>query len=59
MPSNTFKPVMAALGLCIMLGGMTLKHVNFYAFFIVVSGGAATLVISLYAWLTTPLEESH
>jgi len=38
---------------------MTLKHVNFYAFFIVVSGGAATLVISLYAWLTTPLEESH
>ncbi len=59
MPMNTFKPVMAAIGLVTMLGGMTLKHVNFYAFVTVVGGGFTMLVVSLYAWLTSPLEESH
>jgi hypothetical protein len=38
---------------------MTFKHVNFYAFLFVVGGGAMMLVGSLYAWLTSPLEESH
>ena len=56
---STFKPVMAALGLCVMLGGITLKHVNDYAFVAVVGAGFITFVGSLYAWLTSPLEEAH
>ena len=59
MPMSTFKPVMAALGLCVMLGGITLKHVNDYAFVAVVGTGFITFVGSLYAWLTSPLEEAH
>jgi cytochrome c oxidase subunit 1 len=59
MPMNTFKPVIAAIGLVTMLGGMALKHVNDIAFYVVVGGGATMLVVSLYAWLTSPLEESH
>jgi len=59
MPMNTFKPVLTAIGLATMIGGMTLKHVNQYAFLIVVGGGAMMLVGGLYAWLTSPLEESH
>jgi hypothetical protein len=59
MPMNTFKPVMTAIGLVMMIGGMTLKHVNQYAFYVVVGTGAMLLVGGLYAWLTSPLEESH
>ena len=59
MPSDTAKPALAALGLCVMIGGMLLKQVNMPVFFMVVGTGAVVFVGSLYAWLTSPLEEAH
>jgi cytochrome c oxidase subunit 1 len=59
MPSDTAKPALAALGMCVMVGAMLLKHVNMTAFFVVVGTGAVVFVGALYAWLTSPLEEAH
>jgi hypothetical protein len=39
---------------------MLFSHLeNRAPFYIILMGGAALLVGSLYAWLTTPLEEGH
>jgi cytochrome c oxidase subunit 1 len=60
MPSPTAKPFVTALGLVIMVAGMLFKHLEDQTlFYTVVLGGAAILVFSLYAWLTSPLEEEH
>jgi hypothetical protein len=49
----------AALGLLVMAVGMLFKDLKQGLFYPVVLGGAALLVVSLYAWLTSPLEEEH
>jgi hypothetical protein len=60
MPSPTIKPLVTAVGLLIMISGMLFVHRDSKAlFYTLVLGGAALLVGSLYAWLTTPLEEEH
>jgi cytochrome c oxidase subunit 1 len=60
MPSPSIKPLVAALGLTIMISGMLFTHLeNKTPFYTLVLGGATILVTSLYAWLTTPLEEEH
>jgi cytochrome c oxidase subunit 1 len=52
LPYPTIKPLMVALGLIIMFGGlMTTKALIFI--------GAAILVGSLYTWLLSPLEPEH
>ncbi|MFL5576619.1 MAG: cytochrome c oxidase subunit I [Gemmatimonadaceae bacterium] len=60
MPTATAKPALTALGMVIMISGMLFVHRESKTlFFFVVLGGAAILVTSLYAWLTSPLEEEH
>jgi cytochrome c oxidase subunit 1 len=60
MPMATAKPALTALGMVIMISGMLFVHRESKALFLaVVLGGAALLVGSLYAWLTSPLEEAH
>jgi hypothetical protein len=60
MPSPSIKPLVTAVGLTVMISGMLFKHLeNQTPFYVLVLGGATILVASLYAWLTTPLEEEH
>jgi cytochrome c oxidase subunit 1 len=60
LPYSTVKPFAAALGLTIMLCGLLLSHnENKAPEFVCLFGGAALLVGSLYAWLTSPLEPEH
>jgi hypothetical protein len=60
MPAPTAKPLVAAAAMVIMISGMLFVHRESKAlFYIFVLGGAALLVASLYAWLTSPLEEEH
>jgi cytochrome c oxidase subunit 1 len=61
LPYSTVKPFAAALGLVIMVSGLLFTnsdklHAMMYVFLF---GGAALLVGSLYAWLTSPLEPEH
>jgi cytochrome c oxidase subunit 1 len=60
MPTPTLKPLVTAVGLTIMVSGLLFTHLeNKAPFFTIVLTGAAIMVGSLYAWLTTPLEEEH
>jgi cytochrome c oxidase subunit 1 len=59
MPSPTAKPMFTALGLLIIAVGMLFKDLQQALFYPVVLGGATLLVVGLYAWLTSPLEEEH
>src|SRR5688572_22613746 len=52
MPSPTLKPLVVAIGLIVLFGGML---INWW----VVGAGGLLLVGGLYAWLLTPLEEDH
>ena len=59
MPANTAKPVVAALGILVIAVGMLFKDLKQGLFYPIVLGGAALLVVGLYAWLTSPLEEEY
>jgi cytochrome c oxidase subunit 1 len=61
MPADTVKPALAALGMTIMISGLLFAHRDDKTLFLtIVLGGAALLVWSLVAWLTSPLErEEH
>jgi cytochrome c oxidase subunit 1 len=59
MPAPTAKPMFTALGLLIMAIGMLFKDIKQGLFYPVLLGGTALLVIGLYAWLTSPLEDEH
>jgi cytochrome c oxidase subunit 1 len=60
LPYSTVKPFTAALGLVIMLSGLMFSQMtNKAPMFVCLFGGAALLVGSLYAWLTSPLEPEH
>ena len=52
LPYSTVKPLLAALFLVIMFSGLIFGHWLIFA-------GAAAMVLSLYAWLTSPLEPEH
>jgi len=52
IPYDTIKPMLAALFMVVMLGGLMLNHW-------ILVGGAVAMAISLYAWLTSPLEPEH
>jgi hypothetical protein len=52
MPYNTIKPLFVALGLVIMFCGLIWARA-------LIGIGAATLVLSLYSWLLSPLEPEH
>jgi heme/copper-type cytochrome/quinol oxidase subunit 1 len=57
MPFNTIKPFLVALGIIIMLSGLIVLHAGkFPLAMATILGGAAFMVGSLYAWLTSPLE---
>jgi len=57
MPFPTIKPMMVALGIIIMLSGLIVMHAGkFPLAMATMLGGAAFMVGSLYAWLTSPLE---
>jgi cytochrome c oxidase subunit 1 len=59
MPSSTIKPLICAAGVVIMAVGLMFKDKVPAAYWTVLLGGAAVTVVSLYAWLTTPLEDAH
>jgi cytochrome c oxidase subunit 1 len=60
MPYSTIKPFLAALGLTVMITGLLFSNSEHKAYmFVLLFGGAALLVGSLYAWLTSPLEPEH
>jgi heme/copper-type cytochrome/quinol oxidase subunit 1 len=52
LPYNTVKPMLVALFMVVMFVGLMLSHWLLVA-------GAAAMAISLYAWLTSPLEPEH
>ena len=59
MPAPTAKPMFTALGILVVAVGMLFKDLKQGLFYPVVLGGAALIVLGLYAWLTSPLEEEH
>jgi hypothetical protein len=60
MPSLTAWPAATAFGIVVMLSGLLFAHRDDKTlFFTFVFSGATILVGSLYAWLTSPLEEHH
>jgi len=60
MPSPTIKPMWTALGMVIMFCGLLfLPRGMKVPAFTLMFGGAGLMIASLYAWLTTPLEEAH
>jgi cytochrome c oxidase subunit 1 len=59
MPASTAKPMFAALGLLLMGVGMLFKDLQTTLFYLVLLSGTTLLVTSLYAWLTSPLEDEH
>jgi cytochrome c oxidase subunit 1 len=74
MPDPTVKPLITALGMCIMLcaplfmhhaqmmeaaGNAAAQKSAMTMFWVIALGGAALMVASLYNWLLTPLESHH
>ena len=60
MPAQTAWPLATAFGIVVMLSGLLFIHRDSKTlFFTLLFGGATILVGSLYAWLTSPLEEAH
>ena len=60
MPNPTIKPLICAAGMVIMFSGLVVIHTNNMPLAIAVMlGGALIMVVSLYAWLLTPLEDAH
>ena len=57
MPFPTIKPMFVAIGIIVMFSGLIVLHAgNFPLAMATMLGGAAFMVGSLYAWLTSPLE---
>ncbi|MDB4917658.1 MAG: cytochrome c oxidase, subunit, partial [Gemmatimonadetes bacterium] len=60
MPNPTIKPLICAAGMIIMFTGLLFIHEDKMSLAIsVILGGAGLMVVSLYAWLLTPLEDAH
>lgn len=52
LPYNTVKPMLVALSMCIMFGGLMINHWW-------MAGGAIAMAVFFYAWLSSPLEPEH
>jgi cytochrome c oxidase subunit 1 len=62
MPNPTIKPMFVAAGMVIMFSGLLPLHFqkpSMSTALTVMLGGALIMVVSLYAWLLTPLEDAH
>ena len=60
MPNPTIKPLVCALGMTIMFSGLLFIHKNNLPLALTVMiGGASLMVMALYAWVLTPLEDHH
>ncbi|GAC1515547.1 MAG: cytochrome c oxidase subunit I [Gemmatimonadaceae bacterium] len=60
MPLPTIKPLICALGLTIMFGGLPFFHRDSFGLGMgIILAGATVLVASLYSWLLSPLEPDH
>jgi cytochrome c oxidase subunit I len=60
MPNPTVKPFIVAFGMVLMISGMLFMHRESKTLAIgVILTGAALMWGTLYAWLTTPLEDAH
>ncbi len=60
MPNPTIKPLICAFGLTVMFTGLLFIHKdNLPLALTVMLGGASLMVMALYAWVLTPLEDAH
>jgi hypothetical protein len=60
MPYPTIKPLIVAAGIVIMFSGLLFIHRESKAMaFTLIGTGATMLVVFLYDWLTSPLEDAH
>jgi cytochrome c oxidase subunit 1 len=60
MPNPTIKPLICATGMVVMFTGLLFIHKDKMPLAIATMlGGALIMIISLYAWLLTPLEDAH
>ncbi len=60
MPANTGKPMFVALFMVIMVSAMLFIHrEDKTLFFTLILSGAAMMIFTLYAWLTSPLEREE
>jgi cytochrome c oxidase subunit I len=60
MPNPTIKPLFCAAGMITMFSGLLFIHENKMSLAIaVIMTGALIMVVSLYGWLLTPLEDAH
>ncbi|MBM4192785.1 MAG: cytochrome c oxidase subunit I [Gemmatimonadetes bacterium] len=57
MPIATIKPLVTALFMVVMFGGLIFIHLDMMPLALaVIIGGGGAMIASLYAWLTSPLE---
>jgi cytochrome c oxidase subunit I len=60
MPNPTIKPLFVALFMVTMFAGLIFMHTGHQAFALATMlGSAAGLMVMLYAWVLTPLEDAH
>jgi cytochrome c oxidase subunit 1 len=60
MPNRTIKPLICAAGMTIMFTGLLFIHKDKMSLAIAtILTGAVIMVMSLYAWVLTPLEDPH
>ena len=60
MPNPTIKPLICAAGMITMFSGLLFIHTGKMPLALtVMMGGALIMVVSLYGWLLTPLEDAH
>jgi len=60
MPNPTIKPLLCAAGMVIMFSGLLFIHKNNMPLALAtIMGGALIMIVSLYGWLLTPLEDAH
>jgi cytochrome c oxidase subunit 1 len=60
MPTPTIKPLWVAVGILILMSSLPVLYADKHAIaYGLMAIGTVTLVGSLYAWLTTPLEAEH
>ena len=60
MPNPTIKPLICALGMTIMFSGLLFIHNGKMPVALATMiTGAIIMVMALYAWALTPLEDAH
>jgi hypothetical protein len=61
MPSPSYWPIVMAMGMGVAAGGLIYIHDNFFLSRILLAGGMATTMLSIYAWALEPAsaDEEH